>query len=273
MKNRILTTLSVLLISITATAQSNVHFMEVRYAEKFRDNLIKQDKFRQDEMVLRIGKASSEFFSLWRRRYNEVQDSILAKGGSQAEVLAARKKIAYPLSNQHQTIYKNLPEKGMLTFTDRIFGKQYIYTEQTGKPKWKILQEKKSIANHSCQKAEAAYLGRKWIVWFTVDIPISDGPWKLWGLPGLILEAEDSESDYQFTCIEIKKTAQGAAISVPKAQYIKCTKEQHIKMKTEYEEQPDKFMKRQGLSEVFAVGKDGRKKPAFSEVKYNHIEK
>jgi Protein of unknown function (Porph_ging). len=273
MSNRILIALTVFLISITAVAQNNTPFLEVHYAEKFRDDLMKKEKYRQDEMVLRISRTSSEFFSLWRRRYNEVQDSILAKGGSQAEVLTARNKIVYPLSNQHQTLYKNLPDKGVLTYTDRIFSKRYVYEEQMEKPQWKILPDKKNIANYSCQKAETTYLGRKWIVWFTDDIPISDGPWKLYGLPGLILEAADSEMDYQFTCMEIKKNVQSAAISIPKAQYIKCTKEQHVKILTEYNEDLNKFMNRQGLSGVFTVESDGKSTPAISEIKYNYIER
>ena len=105
MKNRILMMLFVLLFSITAIGQNNIPFLECHYAEKFLDNRLKQDMFRQDEMVLRISKTSSEFFSLWRRRRNEIQDSILAKGGNQADIMAAREKIIYPLSNQHQTIY------------------------------------------------------------------------------------------------------------------------------------------------------------------------
>ena len=273
MKHKILMLLSVVLFSIAVAAQENIPFVECHYAEKFRDNLLKKDKYRQDEMVLRISKTSSEFFSLWRRSRNEIQDSILARGGSREDVLAAREKIIYPLSNQYQTIYKNLPQRGMLTYTDKIFGKKYLYTEKQEMPQWKILQEKKVVANHSCQKAEATYLGRKWIVWFTAEIPISDGPWKLWGLPGLILEAADVDNDYQFTCIEIKNLSHGKEIKVPKAQYVKCTKAQHIKVITEYEEDANKFIQRQGVSGVFSIGTHGKATTALPESKYNYIER
>lgn len=49
--------------------------------------------------------------------------------------------------------------------------------------------------------AIAKFKGRTWIAWYTEDIPIDNGPWKLSGLPGLILKAHDSENDYGFTAV------------------------------------------------------------------------
>lgn len=33
------------------------------------------------------------------------------------------------------------------------------------------------------QKATCDFAGRKWIAWFTTEIPIQDGPYKFYGLP------------------------------------------------------------------------------------------
>lgn len=272
MKTKLLILSLIVLYSLAATAQDHAAFMECHYAEKYRDNLLKKNKYRQDEMVLQISKSSSEFFSLWNRAHKKLTDSLLAKGYSSMEISAEKKKLIYPSSTQYETVYKNLPKQGMLTCTDRIGMRQHRYTEELKKPQWTITQETKTVANYSCQKAEADYLGRKWIAWFSVEIPISDGPWKLWGLPGLILEAADADDDYQFTCIEIK-TPQGEEISVPKAKYIECSKAQYIKAKTLSVEDPGAYMKQQGMNAPRAVGKDGTSTSAFPTVQYNYIEK
>lgn len=58
---------------------------------------------------------------------------------------------------------------------------------------WKIEKETKKIGSFNCKKATANFRGRSYIVWFTTEIPLPYGPWKLNGLPGLIVEAYDKE--------------------------------------------------------------------------------
>ena len=63
---------------------------------------------------------------------------------------------------------------------------------------WELLNETKNINSFNCQKARGNFRGRTYTVWFTDDIPVSLGPWKLNGLPGLILEATDSLNQFQY---------------------------------------------------------------------------
>src|SRR3712207_8163725 len=51
----------------------------------------------------------------------------------------------------------------------------------------------------------STFRGRTWRVWFALDIPFPDGPWKLCGLPGLILKAEDSKGHFSFDCVGIDR--------------------------------------------------------------------
>ena len=75
--------------------------------------------------------------------------------------------------------------------------------EKSKNIKWKLLDETKKLNNFLCQKASCDFRGRTYTAWFTIDIPVSLGPWKLNGLPGLILEAYDSKNQVQFYAEEI----------------------------------------------------------------------
>jgi len=61
---------------------------------------------------------------------------------------------------------------------------------------WEISTETKKIVRFSCTKATANFRGRSYVAWFTTDIPLPYGPWKLMGLPGLIIEAYDTNLEY-----------------------------------------------------------------------------
>lgn len=69
---------------------------------------------------------------------------------------------------------------------------------------WKLSNEEKQIGDYSCKKAEVNYGGRTWIAWYTSEIPISEGPYKFHGLPGLILEVSDLDNLYHFSMYELK---------------------------------------------------------------------
>jgi GLPGLI family protein len=75
--------------------------------------------------------------------------------------------------------------------------------EKTKNIEWELFDETKKINNFLCQKASCNFRGRSYIAWFTNDIPVSLGPWKLNGLPGLILEAYDSKNQVFFYVEEI----------------------------------------------------------------------
>ncbi|EJL75026.1 GLPGLI family protein [Chryseobacterium populi] len=70
---------------------------------------------------------------------------------------------------------------------------------------WKISNEKETILGYIAQKATTIFAGREWTAWFTTEIPISDGPYKFNGLPGLILKIHDKTNTHLFEIISVKK--------------------------------------------------------------------
>ena len=69
---------------------------------------------------------------------------------------------------------------------------------------WILLNDYKKIRGFICQKATCYFRGRNYTVWYTNQIPISAGPWKLFGLPGLILNAKDEEGMVKFEVTNIQ---------------------------------------------------------------------
>lgn len=97
-------------------------------------------------------------------------------------------------------IIKSEGQKAFINYTDTIF----LISEELGNISWEIIDEQKQIGDFMCQKAYGRYKGRDYAVWFAPDIPISLGPWKLNGLPGIILEAEDSQKEVWFYAKKVR---------------------------------------------------------------------
>ncbi|MFC0344220.1 MULTISPECIES: GLPGLI family protein [Epilithonimonas] len=66
---------------------------------------------------------------------------------------------------------------------------------------WILEKETKKIQQFTVQKATTNFGGRKWIAWFTKEIPVNEGPYKFRGLPGLILEIQDNKNQFYFNLI------------------------------------------------------------------------
>ena len=242
--------------------------MECYYTKNARIQLDRK-RLEPDEMTLRIGQNTTAFFSRWYTERHAISDSLFRRGASIAEVRDAQEKSGFPLSTFASVIYRNVPSIGMWTETDEIATQYYQYEEDIQTPEWEISDEKMEILGYTCQKAVADYYGRKWIAWFTTEIPIQAGPWKLHGLPGLILQAADEEKDYSFKCIELKNV--NGTIDIPKRRYVKCSKEEYVSLLKEHETNWTKFRRDRGLPYAVPADKGSNYTPA--DKPFNYIER
>ena len=79
------------------------------------------------------------------------------------------------------------------TMWSNILYRNHIYTKEVApKINWKVENETKKIGKFNCKKATTSFRGRNYTAWFTTEIAVPFGPWKLNGLPGLIIEAYDT---------------------------------------------------------------------------------
>lgn len=97
-------------------------------------------------------------------------------------------------------LFIGYPEGEVSSF-DKVTPNRFFYTEQLPDFNWKLADDTLTVGGYLCQKAVGKYGGRTWTVWYSEDVPTSFGPWKLRGLPGMILKAEDKDGIFSFVCV------------------------------------------------------------------------
>ncbi|WP_316737558.1 GLPGLI family protein [Pedobacter aquatilis] len=197
---KICTTLSALAIGLVAFAQKpDKALSKVSYNFIHVQDTNQRDKPYTENMILMVGKNASAYTS-----FDKVEQAAIR-----------RKKIEEAFKNQTESMTQgikmdatgikrtsNVDYFNFIT-EDKFYTKEklvnnYVVEEPTPKLDWKISKDTMSISGISCQKATARFKGRNWIVWFAPELPFQTGPWKLNGLPGLIVEAYDDKKEVQF---------------------------------------------------------------------------
>jgi hypothetical protein len=87
---------------------------------------------------------------------------------------------------------------------DNLMINMYLIAEALPAIDWKISADTATFGGLHCQKATSHFKGRDYIAWFCPDLPVPVGPWKLNGLPGVIVDAHDTKNEvvFQFDGIE-----------------------------------------------------------------------
>ncbi len=190
---------------------------------------------RENIMLLQIGKDVS--------RYSDIKkimgDSLmlaLEKQGADNNII--RKLLPLERGRSSEVILKNYP-KGKITFTNYLMA-SYLYEEVYKAPNWKLGRDTTPILGYPCRLATTSFRGRNYRAWFAPDIPVDDGPWKLRGLPGLILKATDDKNEVSFECISIEKVScqDDIYLSNPNLGYIRTAKSAYEKLVRDFQENP-----------------------------------
>lgn len=84
-----------------------------------------------------------------------------------------------------------------------IRGDGFILEEKNPNFNWKIQDSTKMIGNYRGRLATSHFRGRDYTAWFTEAIPVSAGPWKFNGLPGLIIDIADTTGRFHWTATRV----------------------------------------------------------------------
>ena len=161
------------------------------FYQKFEE----EPKIEKDLMRLDIGEHSSQYVSVRLEYVSKHKNDIIAK----------KIKIPYEgYTTLRDEVYKNTPKSGYIQFV-HMPGWVSCRDKIDGLFDWKLENGDSLVCEYPCHKAVTTFRGRTWTVWYTLDLPYSDGPWKFCGLPGLVLHAYDSEGCFRFNCIGVEK--------------------------------------------------------------------
>lgn len=163
-----------------------------------------------DDYALRIGKQVSQFFS-----YNKLRSDSLGSNKETARIVLNELLEQVQKRHNHEAVksvsspglmdflYTNLCKDSISIYT-QIMGDRFRIVEPIPAFDWAISEDStRLIMGFNCHLATTSFRGRQWQVWYTEDIPLMLGPWKLGGLPGLILSA-DVEGFISYTAVGIK---------------------------------------------------------------------
>lgn len=196
--------------------QFRVLYQFTQQANKQRKQII-----LTDTMALNIGQNMSEYYDWHKPKLDSLSKLISTRFEvlfikENDEELNARLEAGEeeykntPRTPESSRIYKDRINKKIKTIDDGPYedgvGSTYLTLVENISPmNWTISNDTATVLNYLCTRATATFRGRAYNAWFTTEIPINEGPWKLYGLPGLILKAETTDGIFHFKAIGLEK--------------------------------------------------------------------
>ena len=184
------------------TAQVLVHY---RFSH-IRDTNNRAHPYTEN-MVLFVGKAAGSYRSYDRQLQNQLYRKQMQEAitNSADGNIRLDHKITASGTEYYQFInYKKLVRR-------EVMMNAYIVNDVLPVINWHISTEKANFAELHCQKATCHFKGRDYTAWFCPDLPVRIGPWKLNGLPGVIVEAYDAKREVVFKFDQVEKAVLGAS--------------------------------------------------------------
>lgn len=203
----------------------------VSYKLDWKQDTNDLNRIRHEKMTLLIGKEVSLFMS-----YNFYQLRLIGRKAEKEgrlddflnseEITNLRTRFSY-------SIYKNYP-KGKITYTDKVLPAFLKYEENFDLFKWQLSDQVDTINGYFAHCAYTNYGGRRWVAWYAPDIPLSDGPYKFRGLPGLILMLYDDQKHYTFTFDEIVRPKEVITLEYLDIDWVKTKRIEFLKAESNF---------------------------------------
>jgi GLPGLI family protein len=231
---------------LPAIAQENTNDAIIRCYYRFtqKKKIVDKEIILQDTLTLDIGSQMSRYYDERKIQRDSIFSGILSN------LDASRIKSISILKDQEEGSFQNMlgdtyqndtydgiseqifknRKTGNITMLNYISTEHYKGTDPGGVLDWSIMPDTAVFLNYPCQKATLRFRGRNYEAWFTPQISINDGPWKFFGLPGLILKVKDIDGQFDFECIDLEHLNTAYNIEIPEYKYYECNRKEYNKV-------------------------------------------
>jgi len=135
------------------------------------------------DFILYFNNSESNFQEVLANKKSSIKEKDTGNG-------ILRTVDSYNSSGIPDCYYYNLTN---LYFRENHLDEELLVKEEPFLWNWTITNETKKIGNFICTKASTTFRGRNYVAWFTQEVSLPYGPWKFYGLPGLILEVLEKD--------------------------------------------------------------------------------
>ena len=137
-------------------------------------------------------------------------------------------------------IFKNWPKAGRMTMIDKMLD-WFEVEESVPDFGWKVCDEWNEMLGYRVRRAECSFRGRDYVAWFAPELPVSEGPWKFCGLPGLVMHVYDTECQYVYMMTGIRQVPD-LPVMIPDEQYVRTDLRKYYRTLRRYIEDPIGFV-------------------------------
>lgn len=206
--------ITTVIVLITAIFQNNLIAQEFQgiatYKSHRKVDLKMEDENVNSEMQKQIQEQlKKQFQQEYTLKFNKNESVYKRVEKLDRPSAPSSSGITIKISQGSDIMYKNIKENRYANQTE-ISGKIFLIKDSLNSRKWELVNETKYIGEYACFKAvfeeeyttqtltsdgkfEEVTRDRTTTVWYTPQIPVSNGPGDYYGLPGLILEINDGE--------------------------------------------------------------------------------
>ncbi|RZK64684.1 MAG: GLPGLI family protein [Pedobacter sp.] len=216
MKHSFLFFIALFSVLQSSAQNSDKTLARVRYTFKHVSDTTQRDQPRIENMLLVIGKNASLYTSydklmqgmaLQRQLEEQIKNQSGSTNGNIQVNATSKTGNRNPLTSVD---YYYFAKEHKFITRERLFN-SYLVEEDAPQIAWKIEKDTMSFSGIACQKATAKFKGRNWIAWYATELPFPSGPWKLNGLPGLIISAKDDKNEVMFEFAGIENVTSAVA--------------------------------------------------------------